>query len=217
MSDTMTITIEHTSTERRLLAYLSQLGMRETACVLGTGAMGEPAWPDIPPDAWLIGVNGAVEIPLPEPLKLNARMVFDTAVPRLGYGAQYAELRDDMLTILGDAMPWPADYRFGTACARGMEPDSLTSICTVGGAALDLCRRCFIELGIPRVVYLCGLDFGGGYYFKRGPDGSRYRCNTPGVWDHKFEMDWLIKDCIARGMRVLSLSKTELDVEYVQT
>jgi hypothetical protein len=62
MSDTMTLTIEHTSAERRLLDHLSELGMRDTATILGTGAMGEPAWPYIPIASWLCGVNGAVEI-----------------------------------------------------------------------------------------------------------------------------------------------------------
>lgn len=209
----MNIVIEHTSPERRLLDHLSELGMLETACILGTGANGEAGWPFIPLESYLIGVNGAVEIPLPWPLSLQARMVFDTSTPRLSwYEAYYKE--SSAVTILGDGLPSDVcDYRF-VARPGAIPDDGLVCDCTVGGAALDLCRRCYMEIGIPHTVYLCGLDFGGGYYFKRGPDGKRYRCQAPGTWGQLQPMNNLIADCIQRGMRVVTLSETELEVEH---
>jgi hypothetical protein len=244
MPDTMTLTIEHTSEERRLLEHLSELGMRDTATILGTGAMGEPAWPYIPLDSWLVGVNGAVEIPLPFPLKLHARFAFDTSIPSLPYWKRY-EQEAACLTILGDHMPALCDYRFRTGF--GYEPDALNSLATVAGAALDMLMRCYLEYGKPSTVYLCGLDFGYGYYFKRGPcpdckgaktfpafgirpdgstgefqipcetcggrgEGERLRCNTPDTWGQKPHMDTMIAKCQQAGMKVYTLSKTELEV-----
>jgi hypothetical protein len=83
----------------------------------------------------------------------------------------------------------------------------------VAGAALDLLRHCYTETGRPSTVYLCGCDFGGNYYFKRDPiTGEQYRCSTVGVWGQKRCMDTLIDQCIKIGMRVLTLSETNLAV-----
>jgi hypothetical protein len=197
---------------RPLLEHLSELGIGDTACILGTGAKGIDAWPLIPLEAWLIGVNGATEIPLPWPLQLDARMIFDTSAVILPYYETYCK-SSRALTIIGHQIALPsADYNFITEWTGGegqFMSHALRCDATVGGAALDMLRHCYLETGKPDCVYLCGLDFGGGYYF------TGYRCQTPGAWGQLSAMNALIHDCQSRGMNVLTLSDTELDVPHV--
>lgn len=194
---------------RRLFEHFGELGVTETACVLGTGANGEAAWSRIPLDAWLIGVNGAIEIPLPFPLHLHARMVFDCSAPRLPWYEAYNR-PSSALTIMGTSLPCEcADYRFNTDMIGGAGvklANMLRSDATVGGAALDMLRWCYDETGKPSTVYLCGLDFGGGQYF------NGYRCLQQGTWGQLACMNALIGNCQHSGMRILTLSETELDV-----
>jgi hypothetical protein len=196
---------------RPLLQHLAELGVGETACILGTGSHGESAWPQIPLEAWLVGVNGATEIPLPAGLRLHARMMFDTSAVILPYYAAYCK-PSDILTIVGHQIALPeADYSFVTEWTGGegqFMSYALRCDATVGGAALDMLRHCYLELGIPRRVYLCGLDFGGGYYF------NGYRCQTSGVWGQLSAMNALIHDCQGRGMEIMTLSETELEVAH---
>jgi hypothetical protein len=136
-------------------------------------------------------------------------MVFDTSTPRLPWFERYMR-ESQALTIFGDGLPGSCDYRFRTGFAA--DHDALCSLATVAGAALDMLRRCHLEYGKPHTVYLCGCDFGYGYYFKRGENGERLRCCAPDTWGQKPHMDKLIVECQRQGMQVYTLSQTELEV-----
>lgn len=187
---------------RDIFNHFADLGMRAEAVIIGTGPNVLAGLPRIPNGAYLLGVNGAITLPI----KLHAHGVLDQGAPRLrpsltdGKG-WYPETKIPGVIFIRSAQIRDplADYEFTSTIDM--------CNCTIAGAMLAILYECHKRIGLPKIVYLCGVDMGGGRYF------NGYRTACPGRWSQTDAFNALIRHVEANGLPVRTLSETELDVE----
>jgi hypothetical protein len=176
--------------------------MPQTAAIIGTGPNGFAHLADIPAGAYRIGLNGAVAMPV----DLSAWCVFDTAAK----DKPYFKHRRDLTAFMGDAVADErAAFTFSTfradARERAFPWGTFSGWATVAGCGLSICYWSYIAWGAPTTVYLLGCDFKGDYW-----DGIASEQRGP--WAQAAKMNLMIADAQRKGMSILTLSETELDV-----
>jgi len=178
--------------------------MPQTAAIIGTGPNGLPHLNRIPPGAYRIGLNGAVELDI----DLTAWCIFCNSAAK----KPYFKHSRDLTCFMGEAVADErADFVFSTfridARQRMFPWGMFNGWGTVAGCALSVCYWSYIAWDAPSTVYLVGCDFRGNYW-----DGSP--SDQPGYWAQTAKMNAMIADAQHKGMKVYTLSETELTVPH---
>ena len=192
--------------------------------VIGSGPNGKGCYGDIPKKGCVISVNKAVEIPLPQ------IQVWLFATPGLLREEWFTNLICDLEPVLkkepfiiaraGALIDTYPDIPYYFLCGPSLwskeMPKGCIQDCLRGGASA--CARA-VQLAWfneAKRVILIGADMKGDGYF----DGTRneHKKNTmkpDGLWFELPYFNELIEWCKMRGMGVVSMSKTALDIEVI--
>ena len=185
---------------------LSQLGMTDTAYVVGSGEEGGANVSRIDSACWSVACNGAITLPV----DFDAWAAYDGEVPTRDY---YQSIPRDLIWIMGnniggDVATYVYDFHPAISQSQALTFGQLHAGGTIAGCMLQLlywagCRH----------AILCGVDMFGNRYH----DGTVSPYHHPDTdWGLQMEnMNLIIKLCEAGGMRVSSISDTALDVVVI--
>ena len=211
---------------------IMQLGWKfpsDEVYILGTGPNGKPHYDRIPLDAWVIGVNQAIEIYLQNGVSMSIWLCADGTLPEQewftkvvnGIIQNVAPLSDNhnatpcfdsgkLLTMYPDV---PYHFKHGQPLRHSPkfapEEGVLRAGASISGQAIQLAYW----LGAKRII-LVGVDMAGSTYFD-GTDNINPRLLPDGTSKHLRMLNGLCAWLNARDVKVVSMSPTALTVKVI--
>lgn len=189
-------------------AFDARLQLPERVYIVGSG----PRWDGngIPADAFCIALNKAIERP-----EFTASIwgCFAMAYRQQQWWIERVR-KIKCPRVFGDILHYvhgePCEYSFHYLPSWPVEPYMQSGVlrtgATIAGAMLQLCYH----KGVKEVV-LAGVDMYGAYHFDEIREDARGKQRE---WTDVVIMNDIISVCAESGMKVTSLSKTALKVEY---
>ena len=201
----------------------------ETVYVLATGPNGNDHYKRIPDDAWVIGVNKAIEIYFRNRTPTSIWLCADGTLPEQewftktvnGIIQNVAALSDNHIAtpcfdsgaLLKTYPDAPYYFTHGHTLRESPKFQPIEGVLRAGGSISGQAMQLAYWLGAKRIV-LVGVDMTGSKYFD-DTENINPRLSPDGKSLHLHLLNGLCGWLKAQGIEIVSLSETALDVKVI--